>query len=244
MAYFSAGRAAEAIALLEATLKLQESTLGPDHPETLRIQANLGVSYRDAGRPEQGARLLEEALRRARGRPDIEEALATFLPELAAAYQALGQWAQAEPLLRDVLARRRKTAPPDSPVLAASLAQLGMTLLHQRKWSEAEAVLRECLTIRAAKLPGDWSRFNSMSLLGGALQGQRRYAEAEPLIVQGYEGLKAREGTIPPLARPRLPEAAERVVRLYEAWGQPEQAAAWKAKLGLGDLPTDVFAPR
>jgi hypothetical protein len=33
-----------------------------------------------------------------------------------------------------------------------------------------------------------------------------------------------------------------RVVRLYEAWGKPEQAVAWKAKLGLEDLPADDFA--
>jgi hypothetical protein len=29
---------------------------------------------------------------------------------------------------------------------------------------------------------------------------------------------------------------------LYEAWGRPEQARAWKARLGLADLPDDVFA--
>jgi hypothetical protein len=46
---------------------------------------------------------------------------------------------------------------------------------------------------------------------------------------------------IPPQGKPRLPEAAERVIRLYEAWGKPEQAAAWKARLGLADLPADVF---
>jgi hypothetical protein len=47
-----------------------------------------------------------------------------------------------------------------------------------------------------------------------------------------------------PAARPRLTEAAARVVRLYEAWGRPAQAAEWKVKLGLADLPDDVFAPR
>jgi hypothetical protein len=35
---------------------------------------------------------------------------------------------------------------------------------------------------------------------------------------------------------------AERVVRLYESWGKPQQAAAWKAKLGKANLPADVFA--
>ena len=81
-----------------------------------------------------------------------------------------------------------------------------------------------------------------MSLLGGSLLGQGRYAEAEPLVVQGYEGMKARESRIAVPFRSRLREAAERVIRLYEAWGKPEQAAAWKQKLGLGDLPADVFA--
>jgi FtsP/CotA-like multicopper oxidase with cupredoxin domain len=28
----------------------------------------------------------------------------------------------------------------------------------------------------------------------------------------------------------------------YEAWGKPGKAAEWKAKLGLADLPADVFA--
>jgi hypothetical protein len=32
------------------------------------------------------------------------------------------------------------------------------------------------------------------------------------------------------------------VVRLYEVWGKPDQSAAWKARLGLADLPDDVFA--
>jgi hypothetical protein len=37
-------------------------------------------------------------------------------------------------------------------------------------------------------------------------------------------------------------EAAERVVRLYEEWNKPDQATVWKAKLGMRDLPADVFA--
>jgi hypothetical protein len=54
--------------------------------------------------------------------------------------------------------------------------------------------------------------------------------------------MKAREPRIAVPDRFRLREAAERVVRLYEAWNQPDRAAAWKARLGLTDLPADVFA--
>ncbi len=33
-----------------------------------------------------------------------------------------------------------------------------------------------------------------------------------------------------------------RVVRLFEEWDKPDRAAAWKARLGMSDLPADVFA--
>jgi hypothetical protein len=174
--------------------------------------------------------------------PDHPNTLATT-NSLAAAHESLGRWVDAEPLRRDVLARRRRTTKPDSPFLASDLNGLGGNLLKQSKWSEAEALLRECLAIRETKFPDDWSRFNAMSLLGGALLGQGKYAEAEPLVVPGYEGMKARAAKIPAQNRPLLSEAAERVVRLYEGWGKADRATAWKARLGLTDLPQDVFAP-
>ena len=74
------------------------------------------------------------------------------------------------------------------------------------------------------------------------ITGQGRYTEAELLIVPGYEGMKAHEDQISDQGRPLLREAAERVVRLYEEWNRPDQAAVWKARLGLPDLPADVFA--
>src|SRR5262249_39359337 len=203
----------------------------------------LGVNYRDAGRPAEGARRIEDALRRARGRPDAVAGLAWAASALALTYESLGRWADAEPLRRAALARRRTATKPDSPLLAGDLAALGANLLNQAKWSEAEPILRECLAIREKVIPDDWSRFSAMGLLGGALLGRGRYAEAEPLVVTGYEGMKSRASRSS--ARWQfspLPVAAERVVRLYEAWGKPEKARVWAEKLGLADLPKDVFA--
>jgi hypothetical protein len=39
-----------------------------------------------------------------------------------------------------------------------------------------------------------------------------------------------------------LRKSIARLIRLYEVWGKTDQAAAWKARLSLSDLPTDVFA--
>jgi eukaryotic-like serine/threonine-protein kinase len=162
---------------------------------------------------------------------------------LATAYEAAGRRAEAERLCRDQLASYRRIAKPDSPSLAGALAQLGHSLVKQGRWSDADPVLRECLAIREKAMPDDWLRFNAMSLLGRSLLGQAQYAEAEPLIIGGYEGMLSREAKIIAPSKFLLAEAAERVVRLYEGWGKPEQAAAWKARLGLANLPADVFAP-
>ena len=63
------------------------------------------------------------------------------------------------------------------------------------------------------------------------LLGQKNYADAEPLLLAGYEGMKAREAKIPPAGKPRLTEAIQRLVDLYGAWGKPDQAAEWRKNL-------------
>ena len=122
--------------------------------------------------------------------------------------------------------------------------RLGRILLKQDKFTEAEPVLREALEIRVKTVPDDWSRFNTMSMLGGALLAEKKFAAAEPMILEGYEGMAARSAKIPAAGRSNLPDAASRVVRLYEAWGRPDQAESWAQKLGLAELPEDVFAPQ
>ena len=222
---------------------MREAKLGPDYPDTLTSRNNLASAYRAAGRTAEAIRLDEETLRmrEAKQGPDHPDTI-TNRNNLVGAYESLGCWADAETLRRENLDRRRKVNPPQDRLLSGDLASLGSNLLKQAKWAQAEPVLRECLTIREKAMPNDWSRFNAMSLLGESLLGQCKYAETEALVVQGYEGIKAREAKIPGPGKSRLPEAAERVIRLYEAWGKLEQAASWKARLGLAELPADVFA--
>jgi hypothetical protein len=55
--------------------------------------------------------------------------------------------------------------------------------------------------------------------------------------------MKAREARLPAPGIPRIAEVARRVVELYEAWGRPDKATGWRARLGLAELPADVFSP-
>jgi len=70
-----------------------------------------------------------------------------------------------------------------------------------------------------------------MSVLGGALLAQKKYAEAEPLLVEGYKGMKQAEAKMFAMFRFRVTEAGERVVRYYEETNQPEKAREWREKL-------------
>ena len=82
-------------------------------------------------------------------------------------------------------------------------------------------------------MPDDWRTFNTRSLLGGSLLGQKKYAEAEPLLLSGYQGMKQREEKIPAVSMGRLREAGQRLVELYEVTGRPEQASEWKERLTI-----------
>ena len=81
-------------------------------------------------------------------------------------------------------------------------------------------------------MPDDWLRFYAMSQLGAALVARKKYAAAEPMLVGGYEGLKAREAKMSVSARRHVAAAAARIAPLYEAWGKPDKAAEWRTRLG------------
>jgi serine/threonine protein kinase/tetratricopeptide (TPR) repeat protein len=111
------------------------------------------------------------------------------------------------------------------------LANLSKALLDEAKPTEAEPVARECLALRGKLIPDDWRTFNAQSMLGGSLLEQKKYAEAEPFLLSGYEGMKQREEKISAAVKGRIQEALQRLVQLYEATGQSEKAVEWNRTL-------------
>ena len=75
-------------------------------------------------------------------------------------------------------------------------------------------------------------------MLGSDLLGQKKYTEAEPLLLAGYEGLKRREGTLPPPLRDRPTLALRTLVQLYEARDKPDEAAKWRKELEVVEAKT------
>jgi serine/threonine protein kinase len=226
---------AEAESLCRAALKSRRRDSGPEHPETLGTQSLLAGFLEEEGKLDEAETLYRQTLdgrRRALGARHpatlrTQRLLAVVLGERGKSEEALG-------LFREVLAVQREVLAPGHVGVAETLAEYGLLLTRIGRAAEAEPLLAECRAIREKKLaPGYWPIAEAHSLLAGALAGQGKFAEAEPLILDGCAGLAAAEGTP---AR-RLGEAQDRAVALYEKWGKPEQAAAWRKKRAAGEPP-------
>jgi serine/threonine protein kinase len=230
--YGEAGRLDDEIALQEETLKLLKARLGPGDSLTILSMHNLSAAYREAGRLGDALALGEETLRlrKAKTGPDHLFTLRA-MGSLAETYREAGRLGDALALHEETLRLRKAKLGPDHPDTLISMNNLARAHLGASRWAEAETLLRECLALREKKQPDEWWRYRTMSQLGAALAGQAKYAEAEPLLIGGYAGLKAREAKIVAFQKKKLAEAAARIVPFYESWGKPEKAAQWRKKL-------------
>jgi tetratricopeptide (TPR) repeat protein len=174
---------------------------------------------------EESQKLLEEKLGPAH--PKTLDSMGN----LANAYLSTGHTGQALAFFDRFIDGRRKRAAPEDPGFARLLAAVSLDLLQHRQYPAAETYLRECLTIREKTLPDDWMLYDTKSMLGGALAGQKKFQEAEPLLVEGYSGIKERDAKIPPAAKTRLNETIRRLVDLYAAWEKPAEAEKWREQL-------------
>ncbi len=135
------------------------------------------------------------------------------------------------PLFEAALKGRQATLGPEHPDTLDSMTQLARAYLAGKP-AEAETLLRQALAILDKKVSGRLAELSRRAACSGAsLLGQKKYAEAEPLLLQGYEGMKAREARIQLASKARLPEAGRRIVTLYNAWGKADKAEEWRKKL-------------
>lgn len=167
-----------------------------------------------------------EAQRRVRG-PENADTLTT-LSDMASMYQAQGKYGLAEKYASQASAGRRHALGPDKPETMTAAAKLALAYQSQSKFTESEPLAREIEATEQTKEPDSWMRFWAESLLGASLAGQKKYAEAEPLLLEGYRGMLTRKDRISMPDRRHLDSAREWILQMYEAWGKPDKAAEWK----------------
>jgi serine/threonine protein kinase len=230
--YDGEGKYVEALSLQEKAYAAYARGQGPDHPQTLVFEGTLAQFYENAGQTPKAVALYKDVLSREMRvlGPKDPATLATG-SNLAYIYENHKRFADALPL--QIQAREsalQRYGPEDHNTIVAG-AMIGRDRIMVHQYKEAEPVLREALAAEIKTHPDTWQRYNMESLLGGALLGQKKYEEAEPLLISGYEGMKQREAKFPPVVKGWMMENGERVVELYKAWGKPQKAAEWREKL-------------
>ena len=205
--YWSTKQLDKSVPLFENLLKWNEAKLGRQHYETQRMVGNLGVNYKDSGR-------VDKAIPHYSKRPT-----ARGIDSRTSAGSVPHSWKPTRrpadrPRSRSagpgtIVVSQRKDCPRTARTWLDALAQSSVFLLQIKAYTDAETILRECLAVREKTQPDLWSTFSTKSMLGGALLGQKKYTEAEPLLVAGYQMMKRREATIPPFQSDRLTEATE-----------------------------------
>ncbi len=214
------GKHAAAIALQHETLETMKMAYGPGDPDVLaQMQAMAAMHGRhgDHALAEKMYLDLLQIQQRVLGAEHVETL--SSLAGLAEAQRHAGKLEDAEILYKQVLDAQRKRTPSDTAGVANAAADLSSLWLQTGQWVKAEPLLRDSLEQCIQHQPEHWLRFTTESLLGGALQQQKKFAEAGPLLRSGYEGLNARASTLPDQARPHLRAAMERLAQFNQATG-------------------------
>jgi len=222
------GRRTEARAAFEEALAMRRKVL-PDATAAIGDSIRrLGSLARDEGDLATAETLYTEALENWRAElatdhPDV----ADVMFDLARVKRLRGDAAGARPLAEEVVRIRiAKFGIANGNTLAAR-DELASVLLDVKDWTAAETLLREAVALYEQKLrPGHPVIAYTGAQVGAALLGQGRVDEAEPLLLAGWAAI----GEDPKFWAVNKLFLLDHLVLLYEARGDEERAATYRAK--------------
>ena len=199
----------------------------------------VAVAYYDQGKYLEAERLFTRTLEvsnRLLAQEDPDTLAVRLM--LAGLYLLEGKLDMSEESFNELLVVNRRASGPEAKTTLLSMTLLDWARLHQQKYIEVEKESREVLLLLEKIQPDEWERFNCLSILGASVAGQKRFADAEPLLLSAYQGMMSKQSTVarPYPIRPKLQEeGGTRIVQLYEDWGKPEKAEEWREILRVAE---------
>ena len=239
MNYLHQGLFPQAENVERTILPINRRIQGPAHQVTIFMMEVLAQSLAFQGKFAEAESLLQqawEACRQSIG--PVQDGTLYAMSRLGFVYQQEGKLDEAEILLRQTLEICERVQGPDNSLTLQTGENLGRVLLMSAKYSAAEALLRHTLEARRRLFPDEWRTAQTASLLGEALLGEKRLAEAEPLLLAGFKGLKAQSARIPASADVSFRHSGDCLVKLYQDWGKSAESESWRRQLaGPGSTP-------
>jgi serine/threonine protein kinase/tetratricopeptide (TPR) repeat protein len=243
--YDSQKRYVEAEPIHEQVLAGRNRAFGEEDKRTFLSANALAINLQRQGKCAKAEPLYRSAVdgfARLMG-PDHSDTL-KGMSNLAGVYSDQKKYPEAEALYRKVLETRSRTLGPADAATVSSKASLGQVLLLQKRHAEAASMLRDCVAASEQDQSEASLGGNRKSLLGAALVGlagellasdvdavHDQLAEAELLLLSGYQALQSHAAEVEPPSR--LTDALQRLVELYRVWNKPDEAARWQVELEL-----------
>ncbi|MHC4347832.1 MAG: tetratricopeptide repeat protein, partial [Planctomycetota bacterium] len=227
--YDNQGRYEQAEPLALETLAIKQRVLGEEHLGTLRSMVNLAILYDSQGRYEEAEPLYLQTLKiskRVLGEEHPDTLLS--MDNLAILYDNQGRYEEAEPLYLQTLEIGKRVRGEEHPGTLLSMNNLAELYHNQERYDDAAALFEETVAgARRAWPERHWITGAILGYYGKTLIELRRYEDAETHLLEAHDFILAGLGP----AHERTIEQIESLASLYDAWGKPEQAAEWRAKL-------------
>jgi serine/threonine protein kinase len=218
---------AESIYLEVAERRLR--VLGEDHPDTLKVNYDMASLYLLQKRYDKFEPLALRTLK-AQERVLGPEHLDTqrSLNNIQVMYYLQGRYAEAEPIAINCLEISRRTLGEDHPFTLRAAHNLATIYDIMGRYAQAEALYLSAIRTDIRVLGKTHVQTaRTEAALASMYQRQGRFAESEPLALAVHEAYLATLG-----AQSKEVEASiKQLGELYAAWGKPEKAAIWRAKL-------------
>ena len=226
--YKAQGRYEEAERLFVETLKTAEWPEEHRRGELL-YTSDLADTYREQGRHDKAEPLFVKTLEKLRvllGKKHLRNLMSIY--GLAQLYMDQGRHEEAKTLFSEALQIARGRLRLEHPVTLCLVNGLAVLHTKQKQYDQAETFFNEALKGRQRELYEDHpDTLETKNDLGVLYKEQARYDYAELLFREALEGRRLKLGD----THLHTKESLNNLIELYEAWGKPEKAEEWRAKL-------------
>jgi tetratricopeptide (TPR) repeat protein len=213
-----------------AALKRFRAAYDGPHPKIAQAQNNLAMLIHDQGRLEEAERLYRKTLatqKKLLSAPHPD--LADTMNNLATVLRNLDKHAESKKRFRKVLRMDRALYGKEHPYVAGDYSNVASALMQRGQHAEAIGLLRQAEAITKKLLPATRLQLAGVyQKLGRCFVALEDYAHAEPALRKAFVIQRKREkGT---QGDDRI-DVLEDMVDLYDAWGRPAKAAAYRDTL-------------
>jgi tetratricopeptide (TPR) repeat protein len=190
------GKHSEALLLYEGIRQIEDTQLGPDHPDALQVVERMALVYRSQARYAESRSMLEHVLESRKTRLGSDHLhTAQTMDELATTIKFLGDYAEAESLHKQALACRTTYLGTDHPDTLWTADNLATNYRKQGRHLEALELHERVLEGRKLRLGEDHPQtYFTITNIAKVYTSLGRLSEAEAMYKKSIAGNEQRLG--------------------------------------------------